>query len=469
MKSGRRYKRRSIAVPILSGTVAVMLAAIVMISFAYYRQMRLNQFTKNILFSDNYFLRNFTYNIEESEPSEGFTRSEASRILAILGIEGENAAALPDSAESDDVKALYYNCASSRFGITHKAFYRSEMNLDAESYTADELFTTVGSMLADSSDHTEYPHEEAEIPEYLDRDAEDPEYSDGEIEVPEERADSFVDMYHYHYGTVTNFSTLITEGMKNLSSESDFTADHVVSVYYYCIGELLHEEGGYLGVEIKRSAEIDAVISENTDGLVRILDVDHISQLPEYPNGCEPVSAVMLLKECGFDITKEEFIETYLIKEPVKISWGVRFGPNPEKAYAGDPASEKGGWGCFAPVIEESLNSYLAGSSYEAKNISGISLDKLCENYIDRGIPAAVWVTVDFSPVNEVYQWLSADRDEVYLYPKNQHCAVLIGYDKDNYYFCDPLKDEAITVIGKNDVSESWSSMGSQAVVIVEK
>ena len=38
-----------------------------------------------------------------------------------------------------------------------------------------------------------------------------------------------------------------------------------------------------------------------------LLDVPHISQLPDYPNGCEAVSAVMLLRYYDFEITKKRF------------------------------------------------------------------------------------------------------------------------------------------------------------------
>lgn len=465
MKSGLRTRRRSVAVPVLSGVIASLLAAVVIISFAYYRQMRLNQFTKNILFSDNYFLRNYTYGEVggAEEKTGGFTHSEAAHIVSLLGLSGARTDRLPENAAAADVKALYYNCAAQRIadmaGSSPIAFmYPSDMVPDVQEFTAEALCSRVLYCLSASeldllSIYADSPVgvEEAE-----------PGEGEGAVMDGEYSPD-------YATGdTVFNFSALAAEGLKTLAPKDLYTADDVCAVYYYCVGEILDDIGAAFGVDVKPAAEVDAVIAENAAGAVRILDVEHIPQLPEYPNGCEAVSAVMLLRDRGFDITKDEFVGAYLAKEPVKVSWGVRFGPDPEKAYAGDPASERGGWGCFAPVIESSLNAYLDGSGYEARNLSGISLDRLCEDYIGRGIPAAVWVTTDFSPVDEVYQWLSADREEVYLYPKNQHCAVLIGYDSGNYYFCDPLREEEITAVEKSKAAECWASMGSQAVVIVE-
>lgn len=196
-----------------------------------------------------------------------------------------------------------------------------------------------------------------------------------------------------------------------------------------------------------------------------LLDVPHISQLPDYPNGCEAVSAVMLLQYYNFEITKKDFISDYLPREPVKISWGCRYGPNPKLKYAGDPASERSGWGCFAPVIVDALRQYLP-RGYAVENLTGASLKELCQSHIRKNIPVAVWVTQNFSAVDEVYQWQSYDKTQTYLYPKNQHCVVLIGFDRDNYYFSDPMSEDSVTSHRKEDVTLSYHSMGSQAIAI---
>lgn len=466
MKSKLKTRRKSIAVPVLSGVIAVMLAAIVIISFAYFRQMRLNQFTKNILFSDNYFMRNYTYEEDGDRIREGFTRSEGAYIVSLMGMGGARTDSFPENASASDVKALYYNCAAQKLSDTagktaFSVMYGKDMGLRAEGYSYQELCDEILLLLSALETDLFYAYSDpfGEIADV---------FSGGE-EIPQADEEEEYYVGEREYSPIFNFNALITEGVKTLAAKETYTADDVSAVYYYCVGEILSDAGKFFGIDVMRSSEADSVIAENSDGIVRILDVEYISQLPKYPNGCEAVSAVMLLRNCGFDISEDVFISDFLTKEPVKISWGVRFGPDPEKAYAGDPASERGGWGCFAPVIESSLNAYLAESGYHAQNLSGISLDRLCENYIDRGIPAAVWITTDFSPVNEVYQWLSRDRKEVYLYPKNQHCAVLIGYDRDNYYFCDPLSEDPIITAPRAKVSESYTSMGSQAVVVEER
>lgn len=220
----------------------------------------------------------------------------------------------------------------------------------------------------------------------------------------------------------------------------------------------------------KRTTEILSILSTfiSKGGLGIQLSIPYISQLPKYPNGCEAVSATMLLQAAGFDISEDVFIHDYLPKEEVEIRWGCRYGPDPEKFYAGDPSSERGGWGCFAPVIVKALNLCIP-ASHIAKNLTGLSLDTLAQEYISQGIPVAIWITQNYSAVDEVYQWQSFDESTTYLYPKNQHCVVLVGYDKANYYIADPLATEHMTICDKDDLNLSYNSMGMQAVAIIEK
>ncbi len=115
------------------------------------------------------------------------------------------------------------------------------------------------------------------------------------------------------------------------------------------------------------------------------IDVPYISQEGRLPNGCESVSATILLQYCGFDIEPETFVDEYLDCEPVTIKWGCRYGPNPKLHYAGDPYSKNDGFGCFAPVIDRALNKYLSGTDYTAKNVSGLSLNMQAVAIMKRG------------------------------------------------------------------------------------
>lgn len=226
----------------------------------------------------------------------------------------------------------------------------------------------------------------------------------------------------------------------------------------------------------------DANLFESTDDAIKTLadffgisakhekkiDIPYVSQENILPNGCESVSAVMLLKYYGFEIDPLEFVDEYLDIAPVSIKFGCRFGPNPKYYYAGDPRSEKDGWGCFAPVIVRALNKYLP-DGYCTRNLTGASLAELCSTYIDNDIPVAVWVTVEMKEVNRIIQWQSTDKTQTYLYPSNEHCMVLIGYNNENYIFADPYDSHGIVSYPIEDTAIAYGSLGKQAVAVIKK
>mgnify|MGYP002241769812 FL=1 len=59
---------------------------------------------------------------------------------------------------------------------------------------------------------------------------------------------------------------------------------------------------------------------------VRKIQVPYIDQSIKYPTGCESVSAVMLLKYLGYEITVDEFIQNCLECREMEIRDGVLYG-----------------------------------------------------------------------------------------------------------------------------------------------
>ena len=154
--------------------------------------------------------------------------------------------------------------------------------------------------------------------------------------------------------------------------------------------------------------------------------------------------------------------------EPVYLEWGCRYGPDPSEAYAGDPFSETGGWGCFAPVIENALQSCTEGSEWRAVNLTGLSLEEIFQEVVlTQRQPAAVWVTIDMEETTEMYQWQSYDHTETYLYPVNQHCMVLVGRDAECYLFYDPNESNGLVRYPVETAEERYRTMGSQCVALL--
>jgi len=193
-------------------------------------------------------------------------------------------------------------------------------------------------------------------------------------------------------------------------------------------------------------------------------DVPLILQNPDYPNGCEAASAVMLLNYYGINISLSEFME-YLPKERIYSENGTRFGPNPALYYAGDPTSPNGGWGCFDVVIAKTINKILQDN----KSSLSIKLNNSKESLYDLVYdgPSLIWITIDYEEVKEVFTWQSFDKTETYTYPKDEHVVVLTGCDENYFYINDPLKDEKNIKIEKEKLVKSYDSLGRQSVKIV--
>ncbi len=200
------------------------------------------------------------------------------------------------------------------------------------------------------------------------------------------------------------------------------------------------------------------------------LDVPFLDQRDSFPTGCESVCAVMVLQYYGADVTVDEFIDGYL---PLGDAphWDVEgnyVGCDPRKAFPGNPRTE-GGWGCWAPVIEDSLERLLRDRpelSLSVKELQGASLEELCKTYVEAGVPVLVWATIDMEEPWASDTFLLEDTGEEFTWLYPLHCLVLVGRDEKNYYFNAPLAGKSVPY--SRAASESaYQGLGEQAVVLL--
>ena len=101
--------------------------------------------------------------------------------------------------------------------------------------------------------------------------------------------------------------------------------------------------------------------------LLHGLDVVPVMQEPALPNGGEAASLASVLGYYGLQADMLDLAYGYIPRQDFyEGAGGARFGPNPERAYPGDPAAM--GFYCFAGALCEGANTYLekAGSSLRA-------------------------------------------------------------------------------------------------------
>ncbi len=197
----------------------------------------------------------------------------------------------------------------------------------------------------------------------------------------------------------------------------------------------------------------------------KLISVPYISQAGEYPTGCEVVSTSMLLKYYGYDISVDEFIDDYLESSFLEKVNGKLYGPNPNEAFVGDPRSVYS-YGCYAPVIVNSLNKILRKEHW-VKNTTGSEFSELIENYIDKEIPVLVWTSLNLLPTESGAEWYLRESGEKFQWISNEHCMVLVGYDKDKYYFNDPYEGNGVVGYDKKLVEKRFKELGDQSIVIL--
>ena len=107
----------------------------------------------------------------------------------------------------------------------------------------------------------------------------------------------------------------------------------------------------------------------------------------------------------------------------------------------GDPRKRVASAGCFAPVIADTANRYLAkhgaGKGLTAVAKEGVSLEELLA--MVQEAPVLAWTTMDLQAPYIAQVW-EVDGEELY-WQNLEHCVVLTGYDgeKGILYGTDPL------------------------------
>lgn len=199
-----------------------------------------------------------------------------------------------------------------------------------------------------------------------------------------------------------------------------------------------------------------------------VLPVENIQQLPELPAGCEVTSTTIVMNYEGIK-TDKMVLETYLPKMKYPDENG-RWS-SPWEKFVGDPKLSY--YGCYSPVIIETVESCLKKNnidSFEIVDISNSSMDDLYAQ-IDDGHPVIVWATMFMkASYTGRSSWTLQDGTK-FNWRSNEHCLVLIGYDtkKNTVILSDPY-DSKGTVEYDADLFETrYTELYKQALIIRRK
>lgn len=194
-----------------------------------------------------------------------------------------------------------------------------------------------------------------------------------------------------------------------------------------------------------------------------IKNVPYINQFKlGYPTGCEAVSATMVLKFKGYNVSTKDIIKnTKMGSKKHQKSDGIWYGANPFEEFVGEPSLGlgKGSYGVFAKPIANAMAVYAAG---KVTNISGCSENELF-NQVSKGNPVVVWCVKNGGNLKEGVTWHYEGGTFKELV--GEHCAVLIGYDEDYVYLNDPSAGENVKQ-SKSKFISNWKQLFSQAIVV---
>jgi uncharacterized protein YvpB len=208
------------------------------------------------------------------------------------------------------------------------------------------------------------------------------------------------------------------------------------------------------------------------------ISVPVLSQYPDLPTGNEITSLTMVLNYLGFDVTDVTLANNFL-------TCAERGTATFSQAFIGSPF-DSNGLGCFAPVIVDTAQKYLASqnSGRYVKSLSADDFDEILL-HVASNHPVLVWVSQDLEPVSEeycftIYETATTDATEegdttaatvqststdVY-WISNATCVVLTGYDKVNNTVTvnDPTQGEVTYDMGL--FKSSYNALYKQAVII---
>ncbi|OTX35645.1 hypothetical protein BK717_13830 [Bacillus thuringiensis serovar malayensis] len=199
----------------------------------------------------------------------------------------------------------------------------------------------------------------------------------------------------------------------------------------------------------------------NKDEKILLSNVPLIQQLPELDRGCEVTSLAMMLQYAGVSVDKMK-----LANEIKKVDFmvdGVRGNPN--EGFVGNIYTfSESGYGVYHGPLFQLAKKYL---SNKAVDLTGKSIEEMYKS-VKAGQPVVMITNATYAPLDEdeFTTWKTNSGDVSITY--NEHCVVLIGYDKESVYIRDPLDDSLDVKVPRENFEQAWVQMGSQAISYVK-
>lgn len=195
------------------------------------------------------------------------------------------------------------------------------------------------------------------------------------------------------------------------------------------------------------------------------IPVRTLLQKPELPNGCEITSLTAVLNYNHFIISKTYMSDYYLPKMSFVWKNGRKFGPDPNKAFAGNPRYSSG-WFVYETPIVTAANHYLNAVKGQFHGVNmALSSKETIFNQLKKGNPVVIWITLGLQSPHITSGWYLFGTNTYFRAPTNLHCVVLTGFDSKQLYVMDPLKGQV--TYNPTAFFNSYEALGHHAMVVV--
>lgn len=218
----------------------------------------------------------------------------------------------------------------------------------------------------------------------------------------------------------------------------------------------------------------EPAVQENTIPESYMINSVKAIAMDDLKAGCETYACTMLLNSLGFDLDEHTIADSYLNCQYVYLTEDGLDGEGPDM-YSAFAGTAYAGWGVYAPSMAKSMNAYLKDqkSNLKAYALENVELDDLVEQYVSKGVPVMIWATTYMQEPYVYHTWTVNYVDEnaktkigdKFSWYMHEHCLVLAGYDKENYYFGDSTAG-TISCFKKDLVKKRYEQMFKQAIVV---
>ncbi|MEW9182780.1 C39 family peptidase [Bacillus mycoides] len=231
----------------------------------------------------------------------------------------------------------------------------------------------------------------------------------------------------------------------------------VWGAYTNGIAKYVEKVKGLLFASVQSQKRIEF---SNNDEKVMLSNVPLIQQLPELDRGCEVTSLAMMLQYAGVSVDKMKLANE--IKKVNFMEDGVRGNPN--EGFVGNIYTfSESGYGVYHGPLFRLAKKYLPN---KAVDLTGKSIEEIYKS-VKAGHPVVMITNATYAPLDEdeFTTWETNSGDVSITY--NEHCVVLVGYDKESVYIRDPLDDSLDVKVPRGKFEQAWVQMGSQAISYV--